>query len=146
MTSSPLSLKIVLHVLQMLDELLKGEAGRSSARGELTSELIQTPLPLQLVVLHLFVADECARALLCVEYAADLELTVSPQYGVGIDRKIHCELPYGGQLVTRGERSGGDSGHDLIDDLPIHGDAAAKVQAELEELVSFGAGREHLQI
>jgi hypothetical protein len=79
----------------MLNQLLKSKAGCSSTRGELTGELIQTPLPLHLIVLHFFLADECASALLCVEYAADLELAVSPQYGVRIDRKIHCELPYG---------------------------------------------------
>src|SRR5947209_7087110 len=75
---SPLLLRTVLTLAQLPDQLLEREPRRTRPRHELAHDLIQPPLPLDLVRLHLLMAYERAGPLLRLQHAANLQLPVRP--------------------------------------------------------------------
>ena len=83
------------------------------------------------------VADECSRALLGFEQAAEFELAIGAHHGVGIDGEIDGKLADRRQLIAGRQGAGGDTRPDLIDELAIDRDAAMKIEAEVEAAV-FG--------
>jgi hypothetical protein len=127
MTLSPLFLNFCLHVLQPLHQLAQGEPRGSGTRCELTDQLIQPALPLDVIALQFLLCDECAGSLMGLEYAADLKLAVSPQYSIRVDGKIYRELPHRGQSIARRKRSRRDPAHDLIYDLAVDRNAAPEI-------------------
>src|ERR1022692_4892375 len=87
MASSPVFLSIVLTIIQLLQQVLDGEAGGARAGNEFAHQLIQLPLALHVVAPHLLVAHKCARPLLCLEHAADFQFAIGPHHRVGVNRQ-----------------------------------------------------------
>src|SRR5581483_8012656 len=132
MASSPRLVRIALEFLQLLDKLFQRESGRAGARHNIAGDLVEQPLPLRVVALHLLCADECPRALLRFQHPANFQLAISAHHRVRINREIDRELPHGGKLVAGGQRAGSDAAHHQVDDLAVRRHAAVQVEPERE--------------
>ena len=120
-------------LLQFLDR----KAGGTGPRYEFANELGELPLPLHLVVFHFLLTDEGAGPLLGFQHTPDFQFPVRSHYRIGIDGKVYRHLPDRGKLMPRGQSSGGDPAQHLVDDLPVHGNAASHIQPEYEDPVSL---------
>jgi hypothetical protein len=76
--------------------------------------------------------DEGASALLGIEDAANFHLSIGTSHGIGIDGEVDGYAADSGKLVSDGYGSRGDGSLDLVDQLPVDGNAAVLVEAESE--------------
>ena len=81
---------------------------------------------------------------MCFKQAAELELAIGADDGVGIDGEIDGELADGGELIAGGELAGGDGSTDLVNDLAVDGHAGMQVELETES--GWGGARIHYMI
>ena len=87
---------------------------------------------LECVTIDGLLSNKCARALLGFQNAADFQFALGAHYGVGIDRQVHRHLTDSRKLDARGQRSRCQRAGHLIDELPVNGYAAIRIQAEAE--------------
>lgn len=66
------------------------------------------------------------------QQTSEFEFAISAHDRVGIDGQIDRQLADGRQLISGVQRAGGDATADLIDELTINGNAAVKVDRELD--------------
>ena len=114
---------------------------RRGARQELLADLVEHPAALDLVELHLPVADERSGAHVGLHEAGELELVLGAAHRVGVDGEVDRELAHGGEAVARAQRARGDGALHLVDDLPVEGNAALQIDGDREShwfLSSFG--------
>ena len=117
--------------MQILDDVFECQVVLVSAGDQLVADLLQHTLFLVVADLDLLVADEGAGALLGVQDAEQLQVRVGLADGVGVDLKLHGEVPHRGQLLAGQQPLGGDAVTDLIDDLPVERHAALEIQLKL---------------
>ena len=129
-----------MHRLQLLDQFLGRKSRRTRTSHEITDQLIQASLTLRGIEPYFLVADKCSRALLGFEHAANFKFAIRANHRIRIDGKIDSQLPYGGELITRGERASGDASGNLVNNLAINGYAAARVERERESLTFLKYG------
>ena len=114
------------------------QAVRQDARQKIRDQLRQLALPLGIRPLGLLTADESAGALLGFENPADLKLAIGPHHRIRIDGQIHRHLTDRGQLIPRRENARRHRPGNLVDELPVDGDAAALVQMKGERRADVG--------
>ena len=56
---------------------------------------------------------------LAVHQSVPLQFRQGPLHGVGVDARLHSQIPHGGQPLSRRERTGDDAGPDLPDELGV---------------------------
>ena len=120
--------------LQLLHHFLDRESRRAGAGHEFTHQLGQPALPLRIVALDFLLADECPRALLGFQHAADFQFAVGANHGVRVDRQIHRQLPDSRKLIARGQRARRDAAGHLVDDLAVTGTPLCRSRPEPERL------------
>jgi hypothetical protein len=120
------------QVLQTIDQIFQGETGSASASREFRCHLAELAFALGRFLFKFLIADECSRALMGFEHAAEFELAIGAHDSIGVDGEIDGELPDGRELVAGGERSGSDAGAHLIDELAVDGNAGVEIEGELE--------------
>jgi len=122
-------------VAQAIDQFFQGESGGSRAGREFSGHLAELTFALSRFLFRLFVADESSRSLMGFQQAPEFEFAVGAHHRVGVDGEVDGELTDRGQLIAGGERSGGDSGAHLIDELAVNRDASVKVKGEGEAAI-----------
>src|SRR5437773_2231714 len=101
--------QICVSITSNISSPLGQHCPTTSTIHEITHQLIPTTLTLRGIEPYLLVADKCSRALLGLEHAANFKFAIRANYRIRIDGKIDSQLPYGGELITRGERASGDA-------------------------------------
>ena len=118
--------------MQSFDDFFHGESGSSRAGREFVGHLAELTFTLSRFPFGLLIADESSGALMSFEQASEFELAVGSHDRVGIDGEIDGELTNGRELIAGSQRSGGDAGAYLIDELAVDGDASVQIKREAE--------------
>ncbi len=99
---------------------------------EVLTELIENPPPLDVIWLHLSVADEGAGTHLGFYQARELEFGIGAADRVRVDGQINRELPHGRQTVAGRQAFGGNGSLHLVDDLAVEGNTALEIEFDFD--------------
>ena len=116
----------------MIQQFFHGESELARAGSKVAGQLRELPLPIRTLPDNPLVADKRTGSLVGFERAAEFQFAVGAHNGVWIDGQIDRKLAHGWKLVSCSERSSRNAGPHPIDDLAIHRDAAAIIEAESE--------------
>ena len=115
-----------------IDQFFQCESCGTRTGRKFRRHLVKLTFTLGRLLLRLLVADKGPGALMGFEQSPEFQLAIGAHYRVGIDGQIDRELANRGKLIAGGERTGGNSGPHLVDQLAVNGNAGVEVEYEFE--------------
>jgi len=120
------------HNPQTFEQFLDRESCCPGTRDCIGDDLAELPLTFIAGARELLFADEGSGTLVRFEQAVVLEFAVGANHRVGINLEVDRELPHGGELIARIERTGRDRPAGLVDNLAVNRDAGVKIEVKPE--------------